>query len=163
NLLKVGPPPALAAYARHGRAMALYGLKRYAEARDGWQGLLGSGGSPPANVPRPVANEATFWLGETLGRLGGYKGAGARLESFMTSATKFLADTGLLRLGWWSRAAGRPQDSVKTYRTLLGAYPNTSEASWARLGLVQALLDVDDYAAARDEARRLEAADPKGP
>jgi len=162
GLLKAGPPPVLVAYARHGRGMALYGLKRYAEARDEWAALLNASSSPASNAPRSIISEATFWLGETLGRLGDHKGAAARLESFTATAPQFLAETGLLRLGWWSRAAGRPLDAVKAYRTLLGAYPSTSEAPWARLGLVQALLDLDDYAGAHQEARRLEAADPKG-
>src|SRR5262249_48161628 len=65
-------------------------------------------------------------------------------------------DTALLRLGWWSRAGGHPLEAVNAYRALLRAYPRTTEAPWARVGLVQALLDLDDYHAAREEARRLE-------
>ncbi len=159
GLLMRGAPPALLAYARHGRAMALYGLKRYAEARDGWAGLLNVGGFSPPNAPRLLVGEATFWLGETLGRLGDYKGAVARLEAYTAAGPSFLMESGLLRLGWWRRAGGQPLEAVKAYRTLLAASPKTSDATWARVGLVQALLDLDDYPAAREEARRLDAAD----
>ena len=69
SLLNGRMPVALIPSARHGRALALYGLKRYAEARDEWVALLAS------NPPRPLAGEATFWLGDTLGRLGDEKGA----------------------------------------------------------------------------------------
>src|SRR5258705_9089842 len=60
-----------------------------------------------------------------------------------------------MRLGWWRREAGQPLEAVKTYRGLLAAYPRTGEAPWVRAGLVPALLDLDDYAAAREVARRL--------
>jgi len=45
----------------------------------------------------------------------------------------------------------------------LKAYPQSREVVWARAGLVQALLDLDDYPAAREEARKLEAMNPTGP
>ena len=159
GLLKIGPPPAVAAHAHHGRAMALYGLKRYADARDEWAGLLNVGGFSRPNAPGSVVSEANFWLGETLGRLGDYKGAVARLQSFTASAPRVSIASGFLRLGWWSRAAGQPLDAVSAYRTVLAAYANTPEAPWARAGLVQALLDLDDYQAAQEAARQLEAAD----
>src|SRR5678809_1466607 len=59
----------LVPYARHGRGLALYGLKRYPKARDTWAGLLNQ------SAPRAVAWEGTFWLGDTLGRLGDSAGA----------------------------------------------------------------------------------------
>lgn len=155
-LLKAGAPPALIPHARHGRAMALYGLKRYDEARDEWTALLGQ------SIPRPVANEASFWLGETLGRLGDYKGAVARLTTFTASGPQLQIDTGLLRLAWWSHAAGQPLESAKTYRAFLSAYPASREVLWGRVGLVLALLDLDDFAAAREEWTRLNAADRTG-
>src|SRR5258707_7076092 len=43
---------------RSGRGLALYGLKRYPEARDTWVGLLNQ------SAPRAVAWEGTFWLGD---------------------------------------------------------------------------------------------------
>ena len=162
GLLKIGAPPVLVAYAHHGRAMALYGLKRYAEARDEWAGLLNVGGFSAPSAPRALVTEATFWLGETLGRLGEYKSAAARLLSFTAAGPQLMTETGLLRLGWWSRAAGQPAEAAKAYRDFLTAYPRSSEIAWGQVGLVQALLDLDDYAGARDEARRLEAADRGG-
>jgi TolA-binding protein len=157
TLLKTGAPPVLVPYARHGRGLALYGLKRYPEARDTWVGLLNQ------SAPRAVAWEGTFWLGDSLGRLGDYPGAVQRLQTFVSGGPQTLIDSGLLRLGWWSRAAGQPLDAAKAYRGMLSAYPRAREASWARAGLVQALLDLDDYAAARDEAKKLEQADRNGP
>jgi TolA-binding protein len=156
SLLKSGAPPVLIPYARHGRGLALYGLKRYPEARDTWAGLLNQ------SAPRAVAWEGTFWLGDTLGRLGDYPSAVQRLQTFVSGGPQVLIDSGLLRLGWWSRAAGQPLDAAKSYRGMLSAYPRSREASWARAGLVQALLDLDDYAAARDEAKKLEQADRNG-
>src|SRR5262249_37811036 len=161
-LLKNSPPPPIAAYAHHGHAMALYGLKRYAEARDEWAALLNAGGFSRSTAPRMVVTEGDFWLGETLGRLGEFKPAAGRLANFSTSGSKVLMETALLRLGWYSRAAGQPQDAVKAFRKLLGTYPRAAEGPGARAGLVQALLDLNDYPAARDEARRLEAADRSG-
>jgi TolA-binding protein len=156
TLLKVGAPPAIISYARHGRGLALYGLKRYPEARDTWVGLLNQ------SAPRAVAWEGTFWLGDTLGRLGDHAGAVQRLQTFVSGGPQVLIDSGLLRLGWWSRAAGQPLEAAKAYRGLLSAYPQSKEAAWARAGLVQALLDLDDYPAAREEAKKLEAMDRTG-
>ncbi|HEV2055919.1 MAG TPA: tetratricopeptide repeat protein [Methylomirabilota bacterium] len=155
-LVKVGPSPALVPWAQHGRAVALYGLGRYAEAREVWTRLLGQ------TLPVPVAGEAPFWLGDTLGRLGEYKDAVARLKTFTGGGPRLLIDTGLLRLAWWSRAAGEPLAAVQTYRGAMSAYPKLPEILWARAGLVLALLDLDDYAAALDEARTLDAADKTG-
>jgi len=157
TLLKTGAPPAIISYARHGRGLALYGLKRYPEARDTWVGLLNQ------SAPRAVAWEGTFWLGDTLGRLGDHAGAVQRLQTFVSGGPQVLIDNGLLRLGWWSRAAGQPLEAAKAYRGLLSAYPQSREAVWARAGLVQALLDLDDYPAAREEAKKLEAMDRNGP
>ena len=156
TLLKTGAPPAIISYARHGRGLALYGLKRYPEARDTWVGLLNQ------SAPRAVAWEGTFWLGDTLGRLGDHAGAVQRLQTFVSGGPQVLIDSGLLRLGWWSRAAGQPLEAAKAYRGLLSAYPQSREAAWARAGLVQALLDLDDYPAAREEAKKLEAMDRTG-
>ena len=156
-LLKSGAPPAIIPYARHGRGLALYGLKRYPEARDTWVGLLNQ------SAPRAVAWEGTFWLGDTLGRLGDHAGAVQRLQTFVSGGPQVLIDNGLLRLGWWSRAAGQPLEAAKAYRGLLSAYPKSREAVWARAGLVQALLDLDDYPAAREEAKKLEAMDRTSP
>jgi TolA-binding protein len=155
-LIKSGPPPDLVPWAQHGRAVALYSLGRYAEARDVWTRVLGR------TLPAPVAREAPFWLGDTQGRLGEYKDAVARLKTFTGGGPRLQIDTALLRLAWWSRAAGEPLAAVQTYRGVMSAYPKMPEILWARAGLVLALLDLDDYAAALDEARRLDAADKTG-
>jgi TolA-binding protein len=155
-ILRGSVPPDLIPHARHGRALAYRQLGRQAEARDEWQRLLGQ------SLPRAVATEATFWLGETLGQLGDHAGAVARLQVFTAGGPQPYLEAGLLRLAWWSRAAGQPLEAVKTYRGLLGAYPRTAEAAWARAGLARALLDLDDWAGAREEARQVEALDRSG-
>ena len=157
SLLKGRMPVVLIPSARHGRALALYGLKRYAEARDEWVTLLAS------NPPRPLAGEATFWLGDTLGRLGDEKGAVSRLKAFTADGPQPLTEQALLSLGWWSRAAGQPADAVQAYRALLSAYPQSASAPWARAGLVLALLDQNDFTAAREEAKQLEASSKTSP
>jgi TolA-binding protein len=148
--------PELVPIARHGRALSLHALQRYPEARAEWTALLNT------SLPRPLAAEASFWLGDTLGRLGDPAGAAQRLQVFTAAGPHLLIESGLMRLGWWRREAGQPLEAVKTYRGLLGAYPRTGEAPWVRAGLVRALLDLDDYAAAREEARRLQSSDKTG-
>jgi TolA-binding protein len=156
GLLRGSVPPDLVPTARHGRALALHALKRYPEARDEWTALLNG------SLPRPLVAEASFWLGDTLGRLGDPAAAAQRLQVFTAAGPQLLIESGLMRLGWWRREAGQPLEAVKTYRGLLTAYPRTGEARWARAGLVRALLDLDDFPAARDEARLLETADRTG-
>jgi TolA-binding protein len=153
-LLKSGAPPDMIPWARHGRARALYGLARYADARQEWTALINQ------SIPRALATEASFWLGETLGRLGDAGLATRYLQVFSAGGPHPLLETALMRLGWWRRAAGHPVEAIKTYRGLLAAYPQTAEGPWARAGLVLALVDVDDYPAAREEARELERRDP---
>jgi TolA-binding protein len=155
-LIKRGAPADLGLWALHGRGVALYELGRYAEAREVWTRLLGR------TLPAPLAGEVPFWLGDTLGRLGEYKDAVARLKAFTDAGPRLLIDTAILRLAWWSRAAGEPLAAAQTYRGVMSAYPKMPEILWARAGLVLALLDLDDYAAALDEARRLDTADKTG-
>jgi TolA-binding protein len=155
-LAKSGPPPVLVPWLQLGRGVALYGLGRYPEAREVLTRLRGQ------TLPVPVAVETAFWLGDTLGRVGEYKDAVARLKAFTDGGPRLMIDTALLRQAWWSRAAGEPLAAVQTYRGLLSAYPKMPEILWARAGLVLALLDLDDSAAALDEARTLAAADKSG-
>ena len=155
-LVKSGLPPELVPWAQLGRGVALYRLGRYAEARDVLVRLRGQ------TLPVPVAAETTFWLGDTLGQLGEYKEAVARLKSFTDGGLRPMIDTALLRQAWWSRAAGEPLAAVQTYRGLLSAYPKTPEILWARAGLVLALLDLGDSEGALAEARTLDAADKAG-
>ena len=145
--------PELVPIARHGRALSLHALQRYPEARNEWTALLNG------SLSRPLAAEASFWLGDTLGRLGDPAGAAQRLQVFTAAGPQLLIESGLMRLGWWRREAGQPLEAVKTYRGLLAAYPRTGEEPWVRAGVVRALLDLDDYAAAREEARRLQSVD----
>ena len=156
TLIKSGPPPDLIPWAQLGRGVSLYSLGRYPEAREVLGRFRGQ------TLPVPVAAELTFWLGDTLGQLGEYKEAVARLRSFTDGGPRLLIDTALLRQAWWSRAAGEPLAAVQTYRGLLSAYPKMPEILWARLGLVLALLDLGDPAAALTEARALDAADKAG-
>ena len=156
NFLRGRVVPELVPIARHGRALSLHALQRYPEARAEWTALLNG------SLPRPLAAEASFWLGDTLGRLGDPAGAAQRLQVFTAAGPQILIESGLMRLGWWRREAGQPLEAVKTYRGLLAAYPRTGEAPWVRAGLVRALLDLDDYAAAREEAQRLQASDKTG-
>ena len=154
--LRGSVPPDLVPTARHGRALALYALKRYPDARDEWLALLNG------SLPRPLAAEASYWLGDTLGRLGDPAGAAQRLQVFTAAGPQLLIESGLMRLGWWRREAGQSLEAVKQYRGLLAAYPRTKEEAWARFGLVRALLDMNDVPAARDEITRLEAVDRGG-
>ncbi|HKZ06545.1 MAG TPA: tetratricopeptide repeat protein, partial [Methylomirabilota bacterium] len=156
GFLRGSVPPDLVPTARHGRALALYALKRYPEARDEWVALLNG------SLPRPLAAEASYWLGDTLGRLGDPAGAAQRLQVFTAAGPQLLIESGLMRLGWWRREAGQPLEAVKQYRGLLAAYPRTKEEAWARFGLIRALLDLDDVPAARDEIAKLQAADRGG-
>ena len=159
TLIKDGAPAPIAPYASHGRAMALYGLKRYTDAREQWAQLLNLGGFSRSTASANVVSDANFWLGDTLGRLGDFKGAANRLEAYTSTGPRTQIASSYLRLGWWSRAAGQPVEAVKAYRSVLSGYPRSPEATWARAGLVQALLDQDDYSAAMEEARQLDAAD----
>lgn len=152
-MVKGALPPSLLPWVQLGRGAALYSLGRYGEAREVLARLRGQ------TLPVPVAAETTFWLGDTLGQLGEYKDAVARLRSFTDGGPRLMIDTALLRQAWWSRAAGEPLAAVQTYRGLLSAYPKTPEILWARAGLVLALLDLGDAAGALDEARTLDAAD----
>jgi len=154
SILNARVPAEVVPWARHGRALALYALGHYVEARYGWTTLLGQ------SLPQPVVAEANFWLGDTLGQLGDYQGAVARLSTFTAGGPQINIESGLLRQAWWSRAGGQPLQAVQIYRGLLSAYPKMAEAQWARAGLVLALLDIEDYAAALAEARRLDQAGP---
>ena len=155
-LVRSGPPPAIVPWVQLGRGVALYGLGRYTDAKEVLARLRGQ------TLPVPVAAETTFWLGDSLGQAGEYKEAVARLRAFTDGGPRLLIDTALLRQAWWSRAAGESLAAVQTYRGLLSAYPKMPEVLWARTGLVLALLDLGDSAAALDEARLLDAADKPG-
>jgi TolA-binding protein len=157
GLRRGAPVPALAPDVVHGRALALYGLGRFAEAREAWEGLA------RLAVPRALQVELAFWLGDTLGRLGLAQAAVEHLQRFTAAGAHPLIEAGILRLGWWSFAAGAPLESVKAYRWLLSAYPRTAERAWARLGLARALLALGDWPAARAEIAELGRQTPPDP
>jgi len=148
------PIVALAPFVTHGRAIALYGLGRFEEAREAWQGLV------KLSIPRPLALEVAFWLGDALGRVGEPKAAVENLRRFTAAGPHPLIETGILRLGWWSLAAGEALEAAKAYRWLLSAYPRTAEWAWARVGLARALLALGDGTAAREEIRQLQTGAP---
>ncbi len=135
--------------ARYGRALALSFLGRHEDARQAWARLLDDA-TPSA------AREARFWLGESLARLREYAAAAEELGRFAAGGAHPLLDTGLLRLGWWQTEVGHLAEAVKSYRQVLenaGAFP---ERDWAHLGLVQALLGLDDWAGARQAVKPLQ-------
>jgi TolA-binding protein len=154
ELRRAAPFPALAPFVTHGRGTALYALGRFEEARETWQGVL------KLSIPRPLALEGSFWLGDTLGRLGESKAAAEHLQRFTGAGPHPLIETGILRLGWWNLAAGNALEAAKAYRWLLSAYPQTAEWPWARVGLARALLALGDWPAAREEIRQLQSASP---
>ncbi len=154
ELRRLTPIAALARFAAHGRAIALYGLGRYEEARETWQALL------KLSLPRALGLEVAFWLGDTLGRVGEYTRAVEQLQRFTAAGPHLLIETGILRLGWWSFAGGNALEAAKAYRWLLSAYPRTREWAWARLGLARALLALGDWAGAREEVRQIQSGAP---
>lgn len=155
ELLKSGPVPALIPFGRHGHALALFGLGRYTEAREAWDSLL------TTRLPQSLGLEAAFWLGETLARLGDFTRAVEQLRRFTTSGLSHpLLPEAILRLGWRNLAAGHPLESVKAHRWFVSAYPRSPELPWARAGLVQGLLALDDWGGAATAAAELAAAHP---
>ena len=147
--LLAGPVPApLAPWARHGLGLAEYAQGRWDDALQAWTALVGAG------VPAALSRDVSFWLGETLGRVGQHVRAAEELSRFVQGGAHPLLDAGWLRLGWWSLAAGRLQESAAAFRTYL-APPATPAADWAKAGLALALLP-DDVGAARAAARDLE-------
>ncbi|MBI4588848.1 MAG: tetratricopeptide repeat protein [Candidatus Rokubacteria bacterium] len=149
--------PALIPYGSHGRAIALYALGRFEEARQEWQRLV------QLSFPRALALEASFWLGDTLGRVGEYQAARENLQRVTAAGPHPWIESAILRLGWWSLAAGNPLDAAKAYRWLLSAYPRSVEWPWARLGLAQALLALGEWPGAREEIRQIQIAAPTHP
>lgn len=154
QLLRGAPVPDLVQFVAHGRGIALYALGRFEEAREAWQAIANR------SIPRPLALEVTFWLGETLGRVGEYKAAAEQLQRFAAAGPHPLIETAILRLGWWTLASGNALEAAKTYRWLLSAYPQTTEWAWARVGLARALLALGDGPGAREEIRQLQSAAP---
>jgi tetratricopeptide (TPR) repeat protein len=156
QLLGGAVPASMEPWARHGLGLANYALGRHEEAVAVWTTLVAKG-APPA-----LARDVSFWLGEALGRVGQYERAAGELGQFLQGGAHPSRDAGLLRLGWWSLAAGRHKESADAFRAFLApaspaAAPRTgTERDWAEAGLALALLPAD-VDAARSAARELEA------
>ncbi len=159
QLLKSGrsAAPELIFYATHGRAMALFTLGRYPEARSVWQNLAAR------MLPAPLAREVSFWLGETLGRTGEFAAASDSLRRFTGAGPHPLLETGILRLGWWELEAGDIKESASAFRRLLSISRSTDERAWALVGLTRADVASGDLPGAREEVRQLQAGDASHP
>jgi tetratricopeptide (TPR) repeat protein len=142
-------PPPLDGWSRHGLGLALYGLGRFEDAERVWGDLLAR--TPPS----PIARDVSFWHGETLGRIGRYPNAEAELKRFTDGGAHALLETGLLRQGWWTLAAGHPKEAVTPFRAVLAmpvrstAGNSALERDWADAGLALALLGARDIEGAR--------------
>jgi len=148
DLLAAPAPATLGPWARHGLALAEYALGRWNEALGAWTDLVAAG------VPSELTRDVAFWMGETLGRVGQHARAADELRRFVQSGNHPLLAAGWLRLGWWSLAAGRYDESTTAFRTYLTP-ATTPAADWAKAGLALALLH-NDVDAARAAARELE-------
>ncbi len=158
DLLRGGRAQSLIPFGRYGLALSLFGLTRYSEAREAWDALLAM------PLPPSVRLEATFWLGETLARVGDQAGAETQLKRFTESGLSHpLLATAVLRLGGAALAADHPLESVKAFRWFLRAFPRSHDAPWAQAGLAHALLALDDWKGAQAAAAELGAAQPAHP
>ena len=134
-------PPELEAWARHGLGLASYALGRHDDAVAAWTALAAR---PPASLSRDVS----FWLGETLGRVGQYERSISTLTQFVQGGAHPLLESGRARLGWWSLAAERYPESVAAFRSYLTSPRGTGpERPWVEAGLAVALFPSDPDAA----------------
>ena len=130
-------PPELEAWARHGLALASYGLGRHGDAVTAWSALA-------AHAPPSLARDVLFWLGEALGRVGQYDRAVTTLTQFVQGGPHPLLESGRARLGWWSLAAERYPESVAAFRSYLTSpRGNGPERPWVEAGLALALFPTD--------------------
>jgi tetratricopeptide (TPR) repeat protein len=152
RLVAARPASPLDAYGRFGLALSLYELGRYEEAQKAWSEATARA------LPPPLARDAAFWYGETLGQTGQYDRATAELGRFVAGGPHPLLETGKLRLGWWFLAGGKYAASVAQLREVqgLGREPGTGEErDWRGAGLALALLGAGDVDGARSAAREL--------
>jgi len=146
STLVAGPTPApLDAWGRHGLALSLYALGRWEQADKEWT-QLESRGVPPALV-----RDVLFWHGDTLGRIGQAARAETMLRQFTQGGAHPMFPAGVLRLGWWTLAAGHAPEAVTTFR----AYSGSAEIEWATAGLAQALMATGDWEGARKSVAAL--------
>jgi TolA-binding protein len=143
-------PYTLEAWSRHGLGLANYALGRHEDAVAAWTSLV-SRGAPPQLV-----RDVSFWLGEALGRTGQYEKASRELTQFVGGGPHPLLEAGWARLGWWSLAAERHQDSARAFRAYLASPRGTGpERPWVEAGLALALFPSDPDGA-RTMVRALE-------
>jgi tetratricopeptide (TPR) repeat protein len=169
QILGASHPMAVDAWARHGLGLALSALGRHGDAQRTWADLLAR--RPPAALERDVL----FWNGDALGRTGDPAKAEAELSRFTQGGAHPLLAAGLVRLGWWSLAAGHPRESVAALRTSPGPRPletkpesgrspsarlasaqEAADRDWVDATLALALLASDDWDGARTAAQSLE-------
>ena len=150
-------PAALEAWSRHGLGLAYYALGRFEDASRTWTEML------TRPVPPALARDITFWNGETLGRIGRHADAARELKRFTDGGPHPLLETGLLRQGWWTLAAGQAKDAIAPFRAVVAAPVRATagnaalERDWADAGLALALLAEGDVDAARRAAEPLAA------
>ena len=169
QILGASHPVTVDAWARHGLGLALSALGRHGDAQRTWADLLARR-APPA-----LERDVLFWNGDALGRTGDPAKAEAELSRFTQGGVHSLLAAGLVRLGWWSLAAGHPRESVAALRTYPGPRPpetkpegarppaarvggaqETADRDWVDATLALALLASDDWDGARTAAQSLE-------
>ncbi len=151
RLVAARPPSPLDVYGRFGLAVSLYGLGRYGEAQKAWS-------EAAARSLPPLARDAAFWYGDTLGRVGEYDRATAELGRFVAGGPHPLLEAGKLRLGWWFLVGGKYQASAARLREVQGLGRDRNapdERDWRDAGLALALLGTGDVDGARNAAREL--------
>ncbi|HSE93153.1 MAG TPA: tetratricopeptide repeat protein, partial [Methylomirabilota bacterium] len=147
RVLGVAHPAALDGWARHGLALALYAQSRWQDADKTWTDATSR------RLPPALERDVLFWHGDTLGRVRQPPRAVEKLASFAQGGPHPLLTPGLVRLGWWSLAAGAPAEALKALRTALvsapTAGPEVREREWAEAGLALALGATGDLPGAR--------------
>lgn len=152
QLLKTPPPPPLDTWGRHGLALALYGLRRYAEAEKVWAELAAR------RVQPGLDREVLLWQADTVGRLDRPAEAVEGLGRFVQGGDHPLLGPALVRLGWWSLRADRPAEAIRILRHFLSTAVRApaAERDWAEAGLALALMATGDPRGARDIVRGLD-------
>ena len=150
QFLTAAPYP-LEAWARHGLGLANYAFGRPDDAVATWTALSSRG------VPPLLARDVSFWLGESLGRVGQYDRAIRELNQFVQGGAHPVLEAGLARLGWWTLAAERYPEAAAAFRAYLTSPRNNgNERHWVEAGLALSLV-ASDPEGARNTVRGLEA------
>ena len=146
NLVRTGP---LSFAAQHWRALSLYYLGRYSDARQGWEAL------EKTNPPPDLGRQIPFWLGESLAKLGDHVAAETQLKRFADRGAHPLLPTATLRLGWASLRAGQVPAALAAFRQAQPMSLLPDEREWLQLGLAFALTASGDFAGAEQTLRGL--------